>query len=247
MLLFLGGKNWVADLGSKVMSTSLETARQTFTDIEQLELSGAKLMVSKANRTLPVSLDQCLSFVAERVYSKAGELEEYFKDSSSLRETEISSLGGSGSVDVWHSFYGSIKKVKDYHSLHTDMPISTRGSDAWMDEASSYATQNANIFTSVESGGRYVDMSFLYIKYINLKRVREHRISEYVQEQWRRHCRTAGSGINSSLKDFSKQKENDYVDPDYISWLREFAVFDGIPRYLKYKQQDYEVCILKFS
>ena len=67
-----------------------------------------------------------------------------------------------------------------------------------------------------------------------------------MQQQWAKYLKNSQSkGISENLvyEDFFKTRSMTFRPLDYVAWLREFDSFENIPRFLKYKQNDYRTYI----
>ena len=100
-------------------------------------------------------------------------------------------------------------------------------------------------FTGEENNGRYVDLNSEHQTFLNLRKYQDYLLKQYVQTNWSKYIRNhpdmdseQASGV---FKDFSLAKSATYKPLDYVSWLKHFSDFEGIPRYFKYRQNDYMV------
>lgn len=93
-----------------------------------------------------------------------------------------------------------------------------------------------------------MDMNSIHQKFINIKRLRDHLVKSFVQTRWVKHLTKLHTSSNEDiLTEFSRMESQKFRDMDYVSWLQVFFQFETIPRYVKYKQSDYSVCVHKSS
>ena len=100
-------------------------------------------------------------------------------------------------------------------------------------------------FSGEEGSGRFLDLGFVHQVFLNLPKLRDHKLKEYVQAQWSKYVKNHPEYIDFSrevYEDFTRQKSLSYRPLDYVSWLRQFTDFSTIPRHLKYRQNEYVVC-----
>jgi hypothetical protein len=94
-----------------------------------------------------------------------------------------------------------------------------------------------------EAGGKYLAMFDAHSNFINLKRIREFMIKSFARSKWSKYLRQCGEDSpNEEFDDFARRVAPLYKDPDYCTWLRALTEFHEIPRYLKYKDEEYRVC-----
>ena len=224
--------------------TILELMRSTHEDIEVMEQAGANILLAKSHRELNASSDHCLDYLAIEVQRKTCELQTLYLDSDATRSDEIALIGGEGHTDIWNAFYARVKEAKEFSRNHDEKHLIPKLFDAsyWYEAAVASANEKTAHFSGEEACGRYVDMSSLHQTYLNLRRLREFKIKEYVQSQWAKHVKAAQDRARmetTTFEDFSRTKAEEYRSIDYVSWLKSFDSFTHIPRYLKYRQSEY--------
>jgi len=82
-------------------------------------------------------------------------------------------------------------------------------------------------------------------KFINLKRVRELRVKNFLRYRWVKYSKPAGpdeSNNGLTWEEFSSITATMYKDPDYCTWLQGMHEFHEIPRYMKYRDEEFKVC-----
>jgi hypothetical protein len=221
----------------------VEVWRQAHEDIDSLEKAGSILMRRKAAKDLHVPLDHCIAFVVDEVQRRCISLSRVYTDVSGGRDQVLATLAGTGTIDVWQSFYHQVKLAKEFHTRNEGSEDHLAGTcaDNWVERAMRFGGSTKSSFSATEANGRFLDMSMLHTAFINLKRVRDIRVKEFVQERWRRHCKTVKSEpTQDEFTEFARKMSAAYRDPDYTVWLKEFAILESLPRYIKYKQIDYE-------
>ena len=221
-------------------SSVLEVFRNTHEDIELMEEAAASALLSRAHAGGKVSTDYSVEFLRNEIQRKALELRDFYDDSESMRSDAIASLAGDGS-DVWQSFYSRIRSVKEYYRQHSETQTlpDIQDSTYWYDLAQSVGESKMTLFSGEESGGRFLDMNALHQEYLNLRKIRDYGIKEFVQSQWAKHLRRHGELSDEAFEAFRLQKEREFKHLDYVSWLNQFDSLNRIPRHLKYRQADY--------
>jgi len=97
-------------------------------------------------------------------------------------------------------------------------------------------------FPPAEANGRFVDMDLVHQKFLNMKRMRDHLVKSFVQARWAKHISKIQKEPDlSNFQEFSERESLKFREPDYVTWLQNFHMFESIPRHLKYKQTEYSV------
>jgi splicing factor 3A subunit 3 len=232
-------------------SSILELMRNTHEDVERIEQAGARILFEKSRRRILVSSELCIDYLSKLANYQCKELTSLYEDNDALRADEIKEIGGEGGHDVWHSFYSKIKHTKEFYRMHSEQQQpKIFDVDYWYSRALEEATERSKGFSGDEYGGRCVDLGLSFQEYSNLHRLRDHRIKEFVRHQWVKFLKSnqaKGCTETVDYDEFSRSKSKSFKHVDYVTWLREFHSFENIPRYLKYKQQDYSKYLLNLS
>jgi hypothetical protein len=97
------------------------------------------------------------------------------------------------------------------------------------------------IFSGEEDLGKRVDMLEHYSKFVNIKKITNHRKMRFREQTFARMKRkTPDLEIDDPIVDKAiEEGENKYEEMDYVLWLKEFDQFHDIPRHCKYKEKEY--------
>lgn len=222
----------------------LEQLRSAHEDIENLEKSMSMTLMDKnMNQKAAVNCDHALKFLIETAQAKCKIAADIYLDKDGSRSDDINALagqsGGKKLGDVWTSFYDKVKEVKDYHrrfSVNQGLPEVQNAQ--WFYQQGYLEDKSDTLFSGEEDLGKRVDMHEHYVKFINLKRITNHRKSRFREATFARLKRkTPDLAIDDPVVDSTIEEE--YQELDYILWLKEFDQFHDIPRHCKYKEKEY--------
>ena len=233
-------------------SSILEVMRSAHESLESMEEAGARALFERSQRVISVPVDHCIEFLSTMMLKGAVELRSYYEDTEFTRADEIASIGGEGVTDVWHAFYGRVKEAKEYDRHHQDRKAiqQLQDKDYWLDLSVRTAFERSTSFSGEEHGGKFLDMASLHQAFLNLRRLREHKVKEFLQSQWIKQMKISenlGDMECSSFEEFARRRTASHRPVDYVSWLRDFDSFENIPRHFKYKQQDYHKYLAELS
>jgi hypothetical protein len=223
----------------------LEQLRSAHEDIENIEKAMSMVMMDKQKNTRPnVSCEHALKYLVETSQKKSATAVEIYKDEDGMRTDDINALAGQRADkkqgDVWTSFYDKIKEVKDYHrrfSLNQGATPEMQNAD-WFYQRALEADRSSFLFSDEEDLGKRVDMHEWFNKYVNLKKIANHRKLRFREMAFARLKRkTPDLEPDDPIVEEIVQKE--YHELDYIAWLKTFDQFHEIPRYCKYKEKAY--------
>eukprot|EP00929_Paragymnodinium_shiwhaense_P013181 TRINITY_DN121038_c0_g1_i1.p1 TRINITY_DN121038_c0_g1~~TRINITY_DN121038_c0_g1_i1.p1 ORF type:complete len:531 (-),score=172.61 TRINITY_DN121038_c0_g1_i1:68-1660(-) len=217
----------------------LEQLRSAHEDIENLEKAMSMIMMDKAKNNKPgVSCEHALKYLIDSSQLKAKTALEIYQDKDGMRADDIASLAGQRggkSGDVWTSFYDKVKEVKDYHRrFGVNSTFPELQNTEWFYTRAYESDRTDKIFTGEEDMGKRVDMNRHYDTYVNIKPLTAHRKKRFREQTFARLKRkTPDLEPNDEIVEQTFEKE--YVELDYISWLKTFDQFHELPRHLKYK------------
>merc|ERR1712151_406267 len=108
----------------------------------------------------------------------------------------------------------------------------------WFYQRAYEADRSETLFSGEEELGKRVDMNEHFVKYLNIKKIANHRRTRFREETFARMKRkTPDLEPDDPLVEQTVSKE--FNELDYIEWLKTFDQFHEIPRYCKYKEKSY--------
>jgi hypothetical protein len=222
----------------------LEQLRSAHEDIENVEKAMSMALMDKnMNQKSAVTCDHALKHLIETAQFKCKTAVEIYQDKDGMRTDDINALAGQRGDkklgDVWSSFYDKVKEVKDSHrrfSANQGLPEVQNAQ--WFYQHAFDADKSDTLFSGEEDLGKRVDIHEHYVKYINLKKITNHRKSNFRDATFTRMRKsTPDLEIDDPIVDQAIEKE--YHELDYVLWLKEFDQFHDIPRYCKYQDKEY--------
>jgi len=226
----------------------LEQLRSAHEDIENVEKAMSLALMDKhMNQKSPVQCDHALKYLIETAQLKCKVAAEIYQDKDGMRTDDINALAGQRGDkkvgDVWTSFYDKVKEVKDYHrrfSVNQGLPEVQNSK--WFYQHAFESDRSEKLFSGEEELGKRVDMQELFVKFINIKKITNHRKMRFREVTFARMRRkTPDLEMDDPIVD--KTIEQEYHEMDYVLWLKEFDQFHDIPRHSKYKEKEYtEYC-----
>merc|ERR1719238_1651410 len=138
------------------------------------------LMDKHQNPKSTVSCDHAVKYLIEQTQLKCQTAVDIYMDKDGMRTDDINALAGhrgdKKSGDVWTSFYDKVKEVKDYHrrfSVNQGLPEVQNAQ--WFYQHAFQSDRSEALFSGEEDLGKRVDMHEHYVKYINIKKITNHR------------------------------------------------------------------------
>lgn len=216
----------------------LETVRSLHEEIECLEIAAANVLLEQSGQSMRVARDHAVLYLITEIQERVSELSRFYNDEHSIRTDEIRRLTGDSSSDIWHSFYNRIRETSDSY-LRAGDHNSSRNSDVqyWYHQAFLNALTKQSLFSGEEGKGRFCDLTSQHGRYLNLKKLREYLQREFVNGLWTKHIKRGE--YECSFESFKAEKLLSWTPLDYVTWLKTFDRFEFIPRYIKYRQEDY--------
>jgi len=222
----------------------LEQLRSAHEDIENIEKAMSLALMDKhMNQKSGVQCDHALKYLIEQSQLKSKTAAEIYQDKDGMRTDDINALAGQRADkkvgDVWTSFYDKVKEVKDYHrrfSINQGLPEVQNAK--WFYQHAFDSDRSDALFSGEEELGKRVDMHELYVKYINLKKITNHRKMRFREATFARmRKKTPDLELDDPIVDQTIEKE--YSEVDYVLWLKEFDQFHDVPRHCKYREKEY--------
>jgi len=222
----------------------LEQLRSAHEDIENVEKAMSMTLMDKhMNQKNTVNCDHALKFLITTAQQKCRTAAEIYQDKDGMRTDDINALAGQRGDkkvgDVWTSFYDKVKEVKDYHrrfSVNQGLPEVQNAQ--WFYHQGFSADKSATMFSGEEDMGKRVDMHEHYVRYVNIKKITNHRKMRFREQTFARMRRkTPDLEIDDPIVD--KAIEEEYQEMDYVLWLKEFDQFHDIKRHCKYNDKEY--------
>jgi len=100
------------------------------------------------------------------------------------------------------------------------------------------ADRSAALFSGEEDLGRRVDMHEHFVRYVNIKRLQQHRRARFREATFARMRRkTPDLEPDDPIVDQAVERE--FHELDYIAWLKTFDQFHELHRYCKYREKAY--------
>ncbi|ETB60179.1 hypothetical protein YYC_02518 [Plasmodium yoelii 17X] len=213
----------------------IEQIRYLHEEIELIEKAIAELINDKVkNNKKHIFYDYCINYLVEKIQNKSKQLVEIYKDDDNLKKEEMQFISGKTNEenDVWKNYYERIKYIKDYHKKTNIKKIEITNYKLYKNEA----LKNNKLkyaFSPLEKKGKYVDMIKHYNEFINIKKIKEFRINMFKKKY--------------NLKNPGVEKKNNntiflnsFKEISLITYLNNFTRFYYIPRYCKYKNEEYK-------
>ncbi|CEM09068.1 unnamed protein product [Vitrella brassicaformis CCMP3155] len=233
----------------------LEQLRQAHEDVETIEKAVAKLLAEKAKHPKhAVKYEHAIRNLLDSLRGKSQTALDIYADKDGLRRDEIQMLGGTrpatqdGIPDVFVNFDQQVQVIKDYHRKFAQQNVlpEIRDDAFFLNQAVAQAQDKLEaIFSGDEKTGKRVDLHPYYVMYVNLKKLKAHRVSEHrkearvrLEKKKRAHAAEAGEGEQEAHVDDSELPE--FQEIDYIQYLQTFDRFHEIPRHCKYRDAQYE-------
>ncbi|ANQ07524.1 Splicesome-associated protein [Plasmodium coatneyi] len=253
----------------------IEQIRYMHEEIEMMEKAIADLIEEKVRKKKEWSIryDYAISYLVEKIQTKAKLLLQYYKDEDNLKKEEMQFISGKTNGrgqtgkgenendqnendanekdeevyyeegnDLWKNYYERVKYIRDYHKKTNIKKIEIRSHKAYKYEALK-SNKLKESFSPVEKKGKYVDMHKFYSDFVNMKKIKNFRVSVYrkkeLASQKKRNSTEKEKGGKNSSKG-GKLNEGEFKEMDLVTYLHNFTRFYYIPRYCKYKNEEYK-------
>lgn len=179
-------------------NTILEMIRSKHEETEHLEKALSKALAYKDNNPKDkVTADLMIRKLIDQIQKISKELIDLSQDKDGLKKEEIDILAGSKNylesnlnlltsaqhsttarpADVWYNFYQKIKEIKYLNKR--DLSTSEVNENLNYEKIFNLTLDEVNsksIFTSEENKGRCIDLHDIFLKFLNLKKIREAKI-----------------------------------------------------------------------
>ncbi|KMZ81075.1 splicesome-associated protein [Plasmodium vivax India VII] len=143
--------------------------------------------------------------------------------------------------DLWKNYYERVKYIRDYHKKTNIKKIEIRNYKAYKYEALKNNRLKES-FSPVERKGKYVDMQKFYDDFVNMKKVKQFRVNIFrkkeLASQKKRNSAEKEKGKSSSKG--GRPNEGEFKEMDLVTYLHNFTRFYYIPRYCKYRNEEYK-------
>ncbi|KAK1940393.1 putative splicing factor 3a protein [Babesia divergens] len=230
------------------MAFMLERVRDSQEELEYIEKAISVLLIDrrKASGLRLATIERAINQLVEHSQNLAQNCIAYYKDSDGLRKQEIRFLAGQQEGDkattskeddgqLWTNYYSNLKKIKDYYKRNegSNVPVESRT----VDDVVKGAMSKVNIdldFKPDENYGKCVDIQEHYRRFVNLQELRNYRMKQHQQQEVLRLDR---KGIRD--KDEIEANMIPFTEIDYATYLNQFDQFEEIPRYCKYRCEEY--------
>eukprot|EP00927_Polykrikos_kofoidii_P070591 TRINITY_DN67011_c0_g1_i1.p1 TRINITY_DN67011_c0_g1~~TRINITY_DN67011_c0_g1_i1.p1 ORF type:complete len:529 (+),score=141.34 TRINITY_DN67011_c0_g1_i1:94-1680(+) len=222
----------------------LEQLRSAHEDIENVDKAMSLVMLDKVkNAKVPVSCEHALKYLCETAQLKCKTAMEIYLDKDGMRTDDINALAGQRGDkkqgDVWTSFYDKVKEVKDYHrrfSLNQGQPELQNAE--WFYQRAYEADRSESLFSGEEDMGKRVDMHEHFFRFLQIKKISTHRRQRFREQTFAR-LKKKSPDLEANDPIVEQIVEKEYIELDYIEWLKTFDQFHEFPRYCKYKDKEY--------
>ncbi|CRG96794.1 splicing factor 3A subunit 3, putative [Plasmodium gallinaceum] len=215
----------------------IEQIRYLHEEIELIEKALAELIEEKVkNSKKNILYDYSINYLVEKIQKKSKTLLQFYNDEDNLKKEEMQFIAGKTNDeknDVWKNYYERIKYIRDYHKKTNIKKIEVKSYKSYKNEA----LKNNNLkemFSPLEKKGKYVDMNKFYNDFINIKRIKEFRLSMFKKKEM---ARLKKKNLNEKSA-FNKTSE--FKEMDIVTYLHNFTRFYYIPRYCKYRNEEYK-------
>ncbi|CRG99458.1 splicing factor 3A subunit 3, putative [Plasmodium relictum] len=215
----------------------IEQIRYLHEEIELIEKAIAELIEEKVkNSKKNILYDYSINYLVEKIQKKSKILLQFYNDEDNLKKEEMQFIAGKTSDeknDVWKNYYERIKYIRDYHKKTNIKKIEVKNYKSYKNEA----LKNNNLkemFSPLEKKGKCVDMNKFYNDFINIKRIKEFRLSMFKKKEMARLKKK-----NSNEKN-TPAKISEFKEMDIVTYLHNFTRFYYIPRYCKYNNEEYK-------
>ncbi|EUD68070.1 hypothetical protein C922_01682 [Plasmodium inui San Antonio 1] len=147
--------------------------------------------------------------------------------------------------NLWQNYYERVKYIRDYHKKTNIKKTEIRNYKAYKYEALKNNSLKES-FSPVERKGKYVDMHRFYDHFVNIKKVKNFRVSVYrkkeLASQKKRNSaeKETEKGKKSYPSKGGKSNEGEFKEMDLVTYLHNFTRFYYIPRYCKYRNEEYK-------
>merc|ERR1719401_1393186 len=201
------------------------------------------MMDKTRNQRNQVSVEHALHYLVEQSRAKSQTAVDIYQDKDGMRTDDVNALAGQRGDkkqgDVWTSFYDKVKEVKDYHRRFSMNQTNPELQNAeWFYQRAFEADRSETLFSGEEELGKRVDMNEHFVKYLNIKKIANHRRTRFREETYARMKRkTPDLEPDDPIVEQTVSKE--FNELDYIEWLKTFDQFHDVPRYCKYKDNSY--------
>jgi splicing factor 3A subunit 3 len=223
--------------------SSLESIRTIHEEIELLEEAGSRFLSSNEGKLKRVRRDHGLYFLRNVVEERVRLLTNFYHDIDSTKSDALVQLGSDSGSDIWSIFYVQLKVCSGrYRANQSDETfVRLTDSEYWYEQIMNHAMQKEGDFSGSEVKGCFVDLSNEHNEYLNLRKLRDFHIREFIQSEWIKHSRRHPE--DTDFDAFRIATMPQWLPLDYVSWLRELDLFEQIPRHIKYRQIDYRLYV----
>ncbi|ETW18656.1 hypothetical protein PFNF135_02680 [Plasmodium falciparum NF135/5.C10] len=227
----------------------IEQIRYLHEEIEVIEKAIAELIDEKVkNKKKNILYDYAINYLVEKIQEKSQLLLEYYNDEDKLKKEEMLFLSGETGEDkndIWKNYYERVKYIRDYHKKTNIKKIEIKSSKLYKLEALKCSKYKQS-FSPLEKKGKYVDLNKFYNDFINMKKIKEFRISMFKKKEMasshnRKRKKTGdNNNNNNNNNNVTTANINEFKEMDYVTYLHNFTRFIYIPRYCKYRNEEYK-------
>jgi hypothetical protein len=223
----------------------LEQLRSSHEDLENIERAISLAMMDKhKNVRHGVTCDHSVRYLMDAAQQRCKKAGEIYQDKDGMRTDDINALAGQRGdkkqSDVWTSFYDKVKEVKDYHRRFSQNQgaVPELQSAHWFYERAFEADKTDTLFSGEEEWGKRLDLNEHFVRFVNMNKITKYRKQRFMEVTFSRMKRK-NPQVTADDPLVKATVEKEYVELDYIKWLKEFDQFHEIPRWCKYRDQEY--------
>ncbi|SOV14381.1 splicing factor 3A subunit 3, putative [Plasmodium sp. gorilla clade G2] len=226
----------------------IEQIRYLHEEIEVIEKAIAELIDEKVKKKKKnILYDYAINYLVDKIQEKSQLLLEYYNDEDKLKKEEmlfLSGKTGEDKNDVWKNYYERVKYIRDYHKKTNIKKIEIKNSKLYKLEALKCSKYKES-FSALEKKGKYIDLNKFYNDFINMKKIKEFRISMFKKKEMasshnKKKKKSTDNNNNNNNNNVSVENINEFKEMDYVTYLHNFTRFSYIPRYCKYRNEEYK-------
>eukprot|EP00920_Eleutheroschizon_duboscqi_P030703 GHVT01074169.1.p1 GENE.GHVT01074169.1~~GHVT01074169.1.p1 ORF type:complete len:540 (-),score=142.53 GHVT01074169.1:898-2517(-) len=234
--------------------TVVEQLRTLHEELETCEKAGSILLAEVKRRPKNrVVYEHAVAFLLQQIASKSKQASDFYFDHDGLKKDELAFIAGQvgrggagGKSDVWTNFYSQIKQMKDSNrKLEAASPTNVQTAKSLQpptpEQVANSALMNSGvdqIFSADEQLGLHVDLQENFLEFINLKKLKAHR------QQTHQSAEVARLKKKKISESELGERVESFTELDYLEYLQCIDLFHLIPRYCKYRDENYKTYLI---